>query len=287
MASGQDNRAKAITFAVLLHVVLAAILVLGIEFSDYRPLSGPKVEIVEAEIIPAPSKPRIDPEAERRKREAEERQRREAQEAERRRQAEAREQQQQADAQRKQAALEAQKKAEAARQKAEQEARKKAEQEARTKAEQAARAKAQAEAEARQKAEAEARARAEAEARRKAEAEQQAREKALQEALAQEQRERELNPLRDAYSAAISQQIARNWLKPPGISDDLKCEALVVQLPDGSVASARISKSSGNAAFDESVIKAIYKAAPLPQPPIPEVFERELEIAFCSTGNVC
>jgi colicin import membrane protein len=298
MAPAQDNRAKAIAFAVLLHLALAAILVLGIEFSDYRPLSGPKVEIVEAEIVttPAPPRPRVDPEAERRRREAEqEQQRREAAEAERRRQAETRERQQQAEAQRKQAALEAQKKAEAARQKAEQEAkrkaeqeaRKKTEQEARTKAEQAARAKAEAEAQARQKAEAQARARAEAEARRKAEAEQQAREKALQEALAQEQRERELNPLRDAYSAAISQQIARNWLKPPGISDDLKCEALVIQLPDGSVASARISKSSGNATFDESVIKAIYKAAPLPQPPTPEVFERELEIAFCSTGNVC
>jgi colicin import membrane protein len=271
LASGQDNRAKAIAFAVLLHVALAAMLILGIEFSDYRPLSGPRVDIVEAEIVAAPSKPRIDPEAERRKREEEERQRREAQETERRQQAEARAREQQAE--------------EARRQQAEAEARKKAEAAARLKAEQDAKRKA--EAEARKKAEEAVRQKAAEEARRKAEAEQQARERALQEALAQEQRERELTPLRAAYSAAISQQIARNWLKPPGISDDLKCEALVVQLPDGSVASARISKSSGNAAFDESVIKAIYKAAPLPQPPSPEVFERELEIAFCSTGNVC
>jgi colicin import membrane protein len=279
LASGQDNRAKAIAFAVILHVALAAMLILGIEFSDYRPLSGPKVEIVEAEIVAAASKPRIDPEVERRKREEEERQRREAQEAELRQQAEARRSQQQAEeARRQQTEAEARKKAEAAAKlKTEQEAKRKAEQEARKKAE----------LEARKKAEEAARQKAAEDARRKAEAEQQAREKALQEALAQEQRERELNPLRAAYSAAISQQIARNWLKPPGISDDLKCEAQVVQLPDGSVASARISKSSGNAAFDESVIKAIYKAAPLPQPPSPEVFERELEIAFCSTGNVC
>ena len=113
------------------------------------------------------------------------------------------------------------------------------------------------------------------------------REKALQDAMAQEERERELNPLRSAYSAAIAQQIARNWLKPPDISSDLKCEALVTQLPDGSVTGARITKSSGNATFDESVIKAIYKAAPLPQPPTAEVFEKELEIGFCSTGKVC
>ncbi|MGH8561063.1 MAG: cell envelope integrity protein TolA, partial [Nevskiales bacterium] len=155
-------------------------------------------------------------------------------------------------------------------QKAEADARQKAEQEAKRKSELAARKKAE-----------------ETARKKKAEAEQQAREKALQEALAQEQRERELNPLRDAYSAAISQQIARNWLKPPGISDDLKCEALVSQLPDGNVTSARITKSSGSTVFDESVIKAIYKATPLPQPPSPEVFERDLEIAFCSTGNLC
>jgi colicin import membrane protein len=293
-----DNRAKAITFTVALHLLLAAALILGIEFSDYRPLSGPKVDIIEAELVTRPPKPLVDPEAERRKRELEEQQRREEVEAAARRRNEAEieqrraeERQREAEAQRRQKAEQAERqKAEAkrkavqeakqqeAKKKAELEARKKAELDASKKAELAA--KKQAEEEVRRK-------KAEDEARRKAEAEQQAREQAMLEALAQEQRDRELTPLRDAYSAAISQQIARNWLKPPGISDDLKCEALVIQMPDGNVTSAKITRSSGNAVFDESVIKAIYKAAPLPQPPSPEVFDRDLQIAFCSTGNVC
>ncbi len=287
MAPAQDNRAKAIAFAVLLHLALVAILVLGIEFSDYRPLSGPKVDIVEAEIVatPLPVRPRVDPEAE-------QRQLREAAEAARQRQAEERDRQQQAEARRKQAELETQKKNEATRQKAEQEAKRKAEQETRQKAEQAARkkaeqeARAKAEADARQKAEAEARAKADAEARRKAEAEQQAREKALQEALAQEQRERELSPLSNAYISAISQKIARNWNQPVGISKDLRCELSVTQLPDGSVTNARITKSSGNALFDESVLRAVYKSSPLPQPPSAEVFDRDLSISFCSTEDL-
>lgn len=289
MQQPEDKRTKAIIVTVVLHIVLIASVILGIEFSDYRPLSGPKVEIVEAELDPTPPKPRVDPEAERRKREEEERQRQAELEAEHQRQQEQQaqkqreaEQRQQAEAEaRRQTELEAKQKAEAAaeaRRKAEAETRKKAELEARKKAELEAKRKAEAEARRKQ---------AEEEARRKAEAEQRAREQALQEALAMEERERELNPLRDAYSNAISQQISRNWLRPPGISDDLKCEVLVVQLPDGNVTSARITKSSGNTIFDESVIKAIYKAAPLPQPPSPEVFQRELEVNFCSTGTLC
>lgn len=282
MSDQPENRGKAIAFAVVLHVVLGAALVLGIQFSDYQPLSGPKVEIVEAEIVTTPVRPRVDPEIERRRQVVEEQKLREAREAlEKQRRTETekaaaeaaeveRRQREQAVAQQKSAA-EAKRKAEAeTKRKTEAEAQKKAELETRKKAEQAAKRKAE----------------AEAEAQRKAEADRQAREKALQEALAQEQRERELNPLRDAYSAAIAQQIRRNWLRPPGISDDLKCSAMVNQLPDGSVTAARITHSSGNAAFDESVIRAIYKAAPLPQPPNPEVFVREFEAVFCSTEDL-
>jgi colicin import membrane protein len=141
---------------------------------------------------------------------------------------------------------------------------------------------------AKQKADEEARRKkAEEEARQKAEAEREAREQALQEALAQEQRERELSPLVDAYRNAIGQKIAQNWLQPPSISDDLRCMVRVIQLPDGSVSNATITRSSGSSVFDESVIKAIYKASPLPQPPRPEIFDREIDVAFCSTGQAC
>jgi colicin import membrane protein len=296
-----DNRTKALTFTVLLHVILGAILILGIEFSDYRPLSGPKVDIIEAEIVPfAPSKPRppvVDPEIERRKlaQEEEKKRQQQAETEARQREAEAARvkeetiarQKSEAEKQR-QAEQALIKKAEAERKLAEDkkaqeakaaaEAKRKAEQEEQRKAELAAKKKAE---------EALKQKKIEEEARRKAEADQQRREQELQEALQQEQRERELNPQKDAYSAAISRKIAENWLKPPGISSDLKCVVLVNQLPDGSVTGASITKSSGNATFDDSVIKAVYKAAPLPLAPTPEVFHRELEVAFCSTGNLC
>ena len=280
------GRKKAILITVLLHVILGLSLILGIEFSDYRPLSGPKVDIIQAEIVTRPARPAppvVDPAVERLKRE-------QAEAEEQRRRAEEVERQKRATEEKAAQSREATKVAE--REKAEAERKKKADAEAaaKLKAEEAAK-KMQADAEAKRKAAAEAEAKrkaaAEAEAKRKAQAEQAAREKALQDALAQEQRERELDPLRDAYSAAIAQQIARNWLKPPGIGAELRCEVLAVQTPDGNITDARITRSSGNATFDESVIKAIYKAAPLPQPPRPDVFQRELEIGFCSTGTMC
>lgn len=306
MQQNPDNRTKALTFTVLLHIILGAVIILGIEFSDYRPLSGPKVDIIEADLVlpTAPSKPRVDPELERRKQAQED-------EAKRQQKAEAQARLREAEEARIKSETSMRQNAEAEKQrKKEQDLAKKAEQERKlaeekvtqeakkkeTEAKTAAEAAKKAELEATKKAElAEKRKaeealkqkQAEDDARRKAEAEQQRREQALQDALAEEQRERELNPQRNAYSAAISRQIAQNWLRPPGISSDLKCEVLVNQLPDGSVTGARITKSSGNMTFDESVIKAIYKASPLPVAPTPEVFDRDLNVAFCSTGNLC
>lgn len=286
MQETSRGRKKAIVITVLLHVVLVLSLILGIEFSDYRPLSGPQVDIIQAEIVTPPAKPEpppVDPAIERVQRE---------QEAEEARKAML-EKQRQNEAEQK-AAQEREAERRAEREKAEAERKRKTEADAlaaKRKAEEAEKKKKAAEEEAKRKAAAEAEAKrkaaAEAEAKRKAQAEQAAREKALQDALAQEERERELDPLRDAYSAAIAQQIARNWLKPPGIGEELRCEVLAMQTPDGNITDARITRSSGNAVFDESVIKAIYKAAPLPQPPRPEIFERELEIGFCSTGKLC
>lgn len=297
-ASPPRNRRKAIIFTVLLHVFLGLAVFVGLEFSDYRPLSGPPVDIIQAEVLtetpskklpvvepkPLPLPPQPEPEPEpkpepkpkpippppepEKLKEDEQKKLIEKQQAEAKRQEE----------------IAVQEKAKA-KKKAEEVAKKKEEQQ---KAEAEAKQKA-ADAAKKQKEEAEAKRKlaAEEEAKRKAAAEQAIREKALQDAMAQEEREQELIPLKAAYSAAISQQITRNWLRPPEISNELKCEVRVTQLPDGSVSGARITKSSGNVTFDESVIKAIYKASPLPQPSTPEIFDKDLDIAFCSTGNVC
>ena len=37
--------------------------------------------------------------------------------------------------------------------------------------------------------------------------------------------------------------------------------------PDGTISEARIAEGSGNREYDESVMRALYKASPLPPPP--------------------
>ena len=54
----------------------------------------------------------------------------------------------------------------------------------------------------------------------------------------------------------------------------------VVQLPTGEVISVKMRKSSGHPRYDEAIERAILKASPLPPPPSRELFERELKLTF-------
>ncbi len=54
----------------------------------------------------------------------------------------------------------------------------------------------------------------------------------------------------------------------------------VVQLPTGEVLSVKLRKSSGNAAYDAAVERAILKSSPLPRPDRPDQFRRDLELKF-------
>ena len=55
---------------------------------------------------------------------------------------------------------------------------------------------------------------------------------------------------------------------------------LVTILPSYEVLKVSKIKSSGNAAYDDDVERAILKASPLPRPDKPELFERELRLSF-------
>ncbi|RMG33398.1 MAG: cell envelope integrity protein TolA, partial [Gammaproteobacteria bacterium] len=154
------------------------------------------------------------------------------------------------------AELKKRREAEAARKKAEAEKRRKAE-EARKKAEAEKRREAEA---TRKKAEAEKRRKAE-EARRKAEAE--ARERELQAQFEAEQRASEAARI----VRLIQEKVARNWTPPPGTLDKgLSCRVSVRLGASGSVLAVSVVQSSGNAAFDRSVERAVFKADPLPMP---------------------
>jgi colicin import membrane protein len=84
------------------------------------------------------------------------------------------------------------------------------------------------------------------------------------------------------YKGKISAKIRSNVVKPPDVADDARAEFSVTLLPGGRVMSARLTKSSGNAAYDNAVERAILKSDPLPLPSDTSLFSqfRELKLSF-------
>jgi colicin import membrane protein len=119
-------------------------------------------------------------------------------------------------------------------------------------------------------------------------------EEAREKARDAERRERELRELlarqqADVRSKALNEYISRiqakvkaNWILPQDLAGNPEAVFNVIQLPTGEVLSAKIAKSSGNAAYDAAVERAILKSSPLPLP-LPqarELFSRELRLTF-------
>ena len=86
----------------------------------------------------------------------------------------------------------------------------------------------------------------------------------------------------DEYKAKIITKIRRNIVEPPDVAKDARAEFSVTLLPGGAVLPPRLTKSSGNAAYDNAVERAILKSAPLPLPPDVQLFSafRELLLTF-------
>ena len=80
------------------------------------------------------------------------------------------------------------------------------------------------------------------------------------------------NQLVSDYTARIRAKITRYIVLPPEIAGNPEAQFDVVLLPSGEVLSAKLRKSSGNAAYDAAVERAILKAQPLPLPPDPAMF---------------
>jgi len=121
---------------------------------------------------------------------------------------------------------------------------------------------------------------AEEEARQRAEAERKVAKEAQRRAAKEARRAREADLLAamdaeqaaagelSVYTNAIRERIRRNWVRQPGMGRDLWCLVEVRLIPGGEVISAgvRVIRSSGNPAFDRSVVTAVYRASPLPVP---------------------
>jgi colicin import membrane protein len=123
---------------------------------------------------------------------------------------------------------------------------------------------------------------AEMQAKEKAEAERVQREKDAQrkrEQEAQAQREAQQAAARARvmsevakYKAMILAKIKSRIVMPPDLPGNPVTEFNVTLLPGGDILDVRLRRSSGYAAFDDAVERAIYLSKPLPLPPDPALF---------------
>jgi colicin import membrane protein len=83
-----------------------------------------------------------------------------------------------------------------------------------------------------------------------------------------------------SWSSQITARIQRAWLRPPSARSGIECVLHITQAPGGAVLSAHIESCNGDQAVRESIEAAAYRASPLPPPPDPSLFERDLEVTF-------
>lgn len=123
--------------------------------------------------------------------------------------------------------------------------------------------------------------------------------KQIQEQLAQEQQqisaqrqEAELSALLASNAAASRSKALAAWadkiramirskiVLPPGIQGNPEAVFQIVLLPTAEVLSVDIKKSSNNRALDDAIVRAILKSSPLPKPDDPTVFDRRIEVTY-------
>jgi len=124
-----------------------------------------------------------------------------------------------------------------------------------------------------------ARKRDEAEAQRQAIAESQ-----LQQQIANEQAEFRAGQIAtkgEEYYAAIQSQVTNNWYRPPTARPGLRCRLKIVQIPGGQVISAAIAgQCNADEATRRSLEAAVMRTGSLPYRGFEDVFEREIDFIF-------
>ncbi|MEW6584883.1 MAG: cell envelope integrity protein TolA [Nitrospirota bacterium] len=80
----------------------------------------------------------------------------------------------------------------------------------------------------------------------------------------------------DDYYTKITREIWQQWVFPDIGRKDIEAVIAVKILKDGTAFVQRVEKSSGNALFDKSAIKALARASPLTPPP----YEMEIGVRF-------
>lgn len=81
---------------------------------------------------------------------------------------------------------------------------------------------------------------------------------------------------KESYNALIFERIQREWIHPDFDRTDLVAIISFHINKSGVISAQKVIKSSGNALFDQTVLKAVKKASPLPPPAV----ENDVEIRF-------
>lgn len=82
------------------------------------------------------------------------------------------------------------------------------------------------------------------------------------------------------YLSKIRAKIRGNIVLPPDVKGNPEAMFDVAQLPSGEVLSVKLRRSSGHAALDAAIERAILKSSPLPKPEQGDIFNRNLELKF-------
>lgn len=99
-------------------------------------------------------------------------------------------------------------------------------------------------------------------------------------AAEEERRRAEEAGLLDQYVRLIENRIQQNWIRPASAGLGLRCEVSVTQIPSGEVIDVRVGTCNGDDAVVRSIEAAVRRASPLPQPPTPSLFSRNLIVNF-------
>ena len=82
------------------------------------------------------------------------------------------------------------------------------------------------------------------------------------------------------YADRVIARIKPLIVLPPGIVGNPEAIFDVEQLPTGEVTTVKLRRSTGNAALDDAVDRAIHKASPLPRPAAPDSPPRSFALRF-------
>jgi outer membrane biosynthesis protein TonB len=92
-------------------------------------------------------------------------------------------------------------------------------------------------------------------------------------------------PAMASWKQLIEARIHQAWIQPPTVRNGLDCTLTVTQVPGGQITDVKLGSCNGDAAVQQSIEDAAYRASPLPPPPDPALFVRELTIHFTHSDN--